>query len=268
MSSTSKWVRRRELTTIHSEEGLDMKIEGCRALVTGANRGLGKAFAEALLKAGAAKVYAAARDPSTITDSRLIPMQLDVTSSHDVAAAALGCSDIDVLINNSGAMLSTEILDPRAEQAMRQELEVNLFGMLRMSQAFAPVLAINGGGAIVNMLSVVSWYVYPFNATYCASKHAALAATNALRIQLKQQGTQVIGVYAGFIDTDMAATVTGEKTAPSQVADRTLYGIRTRRDHVYADSAAEGLWEMASTDPGKLEVLGQQLWDERRAWIS
>lgn len=244
-----------------------MKIEGCRALVTGANRGLGRAYAEALLKAGAAKVYAAARDPSTITDSRLIPVQLDVTSSRDVAAAALACNDIDVLINNAGAMLSTTILDPRAEQTMREELEVNLFGILRMAQAFAPVLAINGGGAIVNMLSVVSWYVYPFNATYCASKHAALAATNALRIQLKEQGTQVLGVYAGFIDTDMAAVVTGDKTSPSQVADRTLDGIRMGRDHVYADSAAEGLREMATSDPGQLEVLGQQLWDERRAWI-
>jgi NAD(P)-dependent dehydrogenase (short-subunit alcohol dehydrogenase family) len=245
-----------------------MNIEGCNALVTGANRGLGRAYAEALLEAGAAKVYAAARDPSTITDPRLIPVRLDVTSLDDVAQAARACSDVNLLINNAGAMLSTTMLDAGAEQALRAELEVNLFGVLRMVQAFAPVIARNGGGAIANMLSVVSWYVYPFNATYCASKHAALAVTNALRIQLKEHGTQVLGVYAGFIDTDMAADVMGEKTSPAQVAHRTLEGIRAGSDHVYADRRAEELWAMATKDPGKLEALGQQLWDQGRAWVT
>ena len=152
-----------------------MDIRGKIALVTGANRGLGRAFAEALLEAGAAKVYAGARDPSTVTDPRLMPIHLDVTSARDIAAAATTCADIEILINNAGAMLATPVLAENSEDMLRREMEVNVFGMLAMSRAFAPVLARNGGGVLVNMLSVVSWYVYPFNSTYCATKHAALA---------------------------------------------------------------------------------------------
>jgi NAD(P)-dependent dehydrogenase (short-subunit alcohol dehydrogenase family) len=243
-----------------------MDIAGCTALVTGANRGLGKAYTEGLLAAGAAKIYAAARDPASITDKRLIPVKLDVTSPADVAAAVAACSDVNLLINNAGAMLATPLLTEASEAALRREMEVNVFGLLRMGQAFAPVLAANGGGAIANMLSVVSWYVYPFNATYCASKFAALAITDALRIQLKGQGTQVLGVYAGFIDTDMAARVEGDKTPPSQVAERTLEGIRTGQNHVRADQAAETLWAMSRREPEQLEARAQQLWNESRAW--
>jgi NAD(P)-dependent dehydrogenase (short-subunit alcohol dehydrogenase family) len=242
-----------------------MDIEGCTALVTGANRGLGKAYAEALLAAGAAKVYAGARDPATISDPRLIPVRLDVTSAADIAAAAKACGDIDLLVNNAGAMLSTPMLAEGSEAALRAELEVNVFGVLGLISAFAPVLARNGGGAIVNMLSVVSWYVYPFNATYCASKHAALALTDAVRIQLKGQGTRVLGVYAGFIDTDMAAHVDGPKTSPRQVAERTLDGLRRGLDHVVADSAAEEIQARLRSDPAGLEAEMQRRWDDSRA---
>ena len=198
-----------------------MDIIGKTALVTGANRGLGRAFAGALLEAGASKVYAGARDPSTVSDPRLAPIRLDVTSSRDVAAAADACGDVAILINNAGAMLSSPILSENSEDALRREMEVNVFGMLAMAKAFAPVLARNGGGAIVNMLSVVSWYDYSFNATYCATKHAALAVTDGLRIQLKGQGIDVIGVYAGFIDTDMGAALSsGPKTSSQQVAGK------------------------------------------------
>ncbi len=196
-----------------------MMIEGSVGLVTGANRGLGKAYAEALLTAGAAKVYAAARDVSSIRDPRLTALELDVTSPRDIATAASICTDVNILINNAGAMLRTPMLDDGSDAAMRREMDVNVFGVLGMARAFAPILARNGGGAIVNMLSVASWYVYPFNATYCASKHAALAMTDAMRIQLKDQGTHVLGVYAGFIDTDMASGVDGAKTSPHQVAE-------------------------------------------------
>ncbi len=243
-----------------------MQIEGCTALVTGANRGLGRAYAEALRRAGAAKVYAAVRDPATIADPWLIPLRLDVTSPSEVEAAAQACGDVDLLINNAGAMLRTPALAEDAEAALRLEMEVNVFGLQRMMAAFAPVLARNGGGAVANMLSVVSWYVFPFNATYCASKHAALALTDGARIQLKRQGTSVTGVYAGFIDTDMAAGVAGEKTSPQQVAERTLEGVRAGRDHVFADERAEETWRATRTDPAGLALRMQQQWDAGEFW--
>jgi NAD(P)-dependent dehydrogenase (short-subunit alcohol dehydrogenase family) len=143
-----------------------MQIEGCVALVTGGNRGLGKAYVEALLAAGAAKVYVAARNPSPPTDARLHSLRLDVTSSREREAAAESCADVTLLINNAGLMLASPMLAEGSEVALRLEMEVDVFGVLGMIQAFAPILALNGGGAIVNMLSVVSWFVNPFNATY------------------------------------------------------------------------------------------------------
>jgi NAD(P)-dependent dehydrogenase (short-subunit alcohol dehydrogenase family) len=160
-------------------------------------------------------------------------------------------------------MLASPILAEGSEAALRAEMEVNVFGMLRMVRAFAPVLARNGGGAIANMLSVVSWFVVPFNATYCASKHAALALTEGVRIQLKSQGTQVVAVYAGFIDTDMAASVDREKTPPRQVAERTLDGIRNGLNNVHADERSEAVWQAVRTDPAGLHAQMQQQWDAR-----
>jgi len=244
-----------------------MDITNSVALVTGANRGLGKAYTDALLAAGAAKVYAGVRDPAsvTITDKRLAPLKLDVTKEDDVNAAAQACSDVNLLINNAGIMLGSPMLSESSEAAFRSEMEVNVFGMLRMVRAFAPVLASNGGGAIANMLSVVSWFVFPFNATYCASKHAALALTEGVRLQLKAQGTLVVGVYAGFIDTDMAAGFDGAKTSPQQVAERTLAGIRDGQNHVHADDRSEEIWQTMRTDPEQLHTRMQQAWDDRGA---
>jgi NAD(P)-dependent dehydrogenase (short-subunit alcohol dehydrogenase family) len=244
----------------------EMNIEGCTALVTGANRGLGKAYAEALLAAGAVKVYAGARDPSAISDPRLTPLKLDVTSPGDRAAAAERCADVNLLINNAGAMLLSPVLAEGSEAAMRREMEVNVYGVLGMIRAFAPALARNGGGAIANVLSVVSWFVFPFNATYCASKHAALAVTEGARIQLRAQGTQVLGIYAGFIDTDMAAQVQEPKTPPRQVAERTLDCIRTGQDHVLADASAEEIWRASRDDPAGLATQMQQAWNTGPAW--
>jgi len=242
-----------------------MEIAGSVALVTGANRGLGKAYCEALLAAGAAKVYAGARDPSSIADPRLVPVKLDVTDPADIAAAAERCGDLTILINNAGAMLLQPVLGAEAEAALRRELEVNVFGVMSMMQAFAPILGKNGGGAIANMLSVVAWFVNPFNGTYCVSKHAALAVTDGARIQLKAHGTQVVAVYAGFIDTEMAAFSTGpNKTPPSQVAERTLDGIRRGLDHVHADKRAEDVWLATRTDPAAYHAVMQKQWDDRQ----
>jgi NAD(P)-dependent dehydrogenase (short-subunit alcohol dehydrogenase family) len=245
-----------------------VKIEGSVALVTGANRGLGKAYTEALIAAGAAKVYAGARDPSTVADPRLTAIKLDVTSPTDIAAAAKMCRDVNLLINNAGVMLRSPVLKGGSEAVMRREMEVNVYGTLAMVRAFAPMLANNGGGAIVNVLSVVSWIVNAFNATYCASKHAALAVSDAVRIELKAQGTQVVGVYAGFIDTDMAAGIDHAKTPPLQVAERTLDGIRRGQDHIFADRRAEELWQALRSDPAQIAQEMQKLWDERAVdWL-
>jgi NAD(P)-dependent dehydrogenase (short-subunit alcohol dehydrogenase family) len=241
-----------------------MKIENSVALVTGVNRGLGKAYTDALLAAGAAKVYGGARNPASIgnTDQRLVPIKLDITRDEDVRAAAAACTDVNLLVNNAGIMLASPMLAEGSEAALRAEMEVNVFGMLRMVRAFAPVLAKNGGGAIANMLSVVSWFVFPFNATYCASKHTALALTEGVRIQLKSQGTQVVAVFAGFIDTDMAAGFDREKTPPRQVAERTLAGIREGLNEVHADERSEAIWQAVRSDPAGLHAQMQQQWDE------
>lgn len=242
-----------------------MNIEGSIALVTGANRGLGQAYAQALLAAGAAKVYAAARDPAgvAITDPRLIAVKLDVTSRQDVTAAARQCPDVTLLINNAGILLQSPILAEGAEEAMRQEMEVNVYGVQRMITAFAPLLAANGGGAIVNMLSVVSWFTSPLNATYGASKHAALAVSDGARIQLHDQGTQVVGVYAGFIDTDMTTHIDSAKVSPEQVAEQTLEGIRQGQNHVLADQRARDVWASLRRDPALMETQMLQLWQRQ-----
>jgi NAD(P)-dependent dehydrogenase (short-subunit alcohol dehydrogenase family) len=156
------------------------------------------------------------------------------------------------------------MLAENSEEVLRQELEVNLFGTLNMIRAFAPVLKNNGGGAIANMLSVVSWFVFPLNATYCASKHAALALTDGVRMELKAQGTSVTGVYAGFIDTDMVAAIDAPKTSPKQVAERTLEGIRKRVNHVIADDSAQQISEALKADQAAYEAEMQSVWDNSR----
>ena len=183
---------------------------------------------------------------------RVVPLRLDVTQEDQVRAAAQRCSDVTLLINNAGIMKSSPMLAEGSEEALRAEMEVNVFGVLRMVRAFAPVLSKNGGGAIVNMLSVVSWFVNPGNATYCASKYAALAVTDAVRIQLKAQGTQVVAVHAGYIDTDMAAGVDSPKVSAQQVAERTLDGLRQGRNSVHADQRSEEIWQKVKDGPRRV----------------
>lgn len=242
-----------------------MEIERSVALVSGANRGLGKAYAEALIEAGALKVYAGARNPETITDPRLTPVKLDITDRTQVAAAAERCGDVNLVINNAGVAQLQTIIGDEAEEVLRREMEVNVFGLHSMMSAFAPVLGSNGGGAMVNMLSVVSWFTSPFNAPYCASKHAALALTDAARIQLRAQGTLMVGVYAGLIDTDMTAGLNQPKVSPGHVAQATLDGLREGREHVLADQRAEQVWAAMRADPAQMESVMQAAWDQALA---
>jgi len=245
-----------------------MQIKDSVALVTGANRGLGKAFTDALLARGAAKVYAGTRGASPMPadhgdDARIVPVRLDVTSAADIGAVAARCSDVTLLINNAGILLASPILKADSDTAMRQEMEVNVYGLLGLTKAFAPILGKNGGGAIVNVLSVVSWFTVPFTATYCASKHAALVVSDATRIELRKQKTQVVGVYAGYIDTDMAADIDQPKTPPRQIADRALDGVEKRQDHVHADARSEEVWRTSRENPAQLAKLQQLAWETR-----
>jgi NAD(P)-dependent dehydrogenase (short-subunit alcohol dehydrogenase family) len=240
-----------------------MEITGCVALVTGANRGLGKAYVEALLAAGAAKVYAGAREPSrvAVSDPRVVPVALDVTSASAIAAAVGACPDVTLLINNAGVLRGNSLLAPEGEAALRAEMEVNVFGMAAMIRAFAPVIEANGGGAIANMLSVVAWFVSALNPTYSISKHAALGVSDAARMELRARGIHVVGVYAGFIETEMVANVPAPKVSPRQVAEATLRGVRAGQDHVLADERAARVWTASRTDPAGLAAEMAAAWD-------
>lgn len=227
-----------------------MHLKNSVVLVTGANRGLGQAFVQALLAAGAAKVYAAARDPASITVAGAVPLQLDVTNPAEVAAAAAGCTDVTLLINNAGIARGSPFMAPHSADAARAELETNFFGPLAMSQAFAPVLAANGGGAIVNMLSVLSWLNLSGAATYSASKSAAWSLTNGLRNELRSQGTQVLGVHVGFMDTDMTKNVPGPKASPADVARQVLEALEAGHDEVLADALTRQVKQGLSAERG------------------
>ena len=227
-----------------------MKIRDSVAFVTGANRGLGLAFVQELIAAGARKVYAAARDPKTITLAGATPASLDVTKPESVAAATRAFTDVNLLINNAGICRWSGFLAPDAVETARSEMETNYFGPLLLSRAFAPILKENGGGAIVNVLSFLSWVSIPDAGTYCASKSAVWALTNWLRTGLREQGTQVIGVHPGLMDTEMVSHLTLPKVKPVDVVRQTLSAIETYRDEVLADEIARQVKAGLSKEPG------------------
>src|SRR6516162_5662037 len=210
-----------------------MNIDGSVAFVTGANRGLGSAFAQALLARGAAKVYGAVRRPEAITDPRVVPVRVDLTDPDSIAEAAQQASDATLVINNAGISTRTPILGDEA--GLRQELEVNYLGPIAVARSFAPVLAANGGGALVNVLSVLSWVTLPVTAGYSAAKSALWSATNTLRLTLAEQNTLVVAVHVGYMDTDMAAAITTPKANPKAVAEVTLDAVQTGENEVLAD---------------------------------
>ncbi|HEX5403927.1 MAG TPA: SDR family oxidoreductase [Pseudonocardiaceae bacterium] len=215
-----------------------MNIKGSVALVTGANRGLGAAFAHALLAEGASTVYGAARSDFQPTEPGLVPVRLDITDAAQVTALAVRLTDVDIVINNAGVFHASSALGDELEAALRTDLETNVFGTLAVSRAFAPVLAANGGGALVNVLSVASWISLPRFAAYGASKAAAWSLTNSLRLELRENGTQVLGVHAGYIDTDMAADVDSPKTAPEDVVARVLQALVDDAEEVLVDDVS------------------------------
>jgi NAD(P)-dependent dehydrogenase (short-subunit alcohol dehydrogenase family) len=215
-----------------------LTVEGSVALVTGANRGLGKAFARALLDAGAKKVYAAARDVSTIEDPDVVPVALDVTDHDQVAEVAGLLGDVNIVINNAGVASGLTATGGEGLDGYRAEFEVNYFGLVAVARAFAPVVARNGGGAIVNMLSALSWATFESTANYSATKAAGWAYTNGLRQSLAEQGTLVVAVHAGYIDTDMVAHIDAPKVTPQEVAQRVVEGIDAGASEVLADDVS------------------------------
>jgi len=238
-----------------------VNVEGSVALVTGANRGLGRAFARALLDAGAAKVYAGARDPESVTDPDVVPVALDVTDHEQVARLAAELGDVTIVINNAGVGLGAAAVGGDDLDTHRAEFEVNYFGLLAVSRAFAPVLAANGGGALVNMLSALSWVSFPEFGNYSATKSAAWSLTNGLRTQLRSQGTLVVGVHAGYIDTDMVAGVDAPKIAPEEVARQTVAGIAAGAEEVLADEVSRNVKAALPDDLATLYPNIQQGYD-------
>jgi NAD(P)-dependent dehydrogenase (short-subunit alcohol dehydrogenase family) len=215
-----------------------MDIKGAVVLVTGANRGLGAEYVRQLLDRGAAKVYAGARSPESVAASEAITVKLDVTSAADIQAVVEQCGDVTMLINNAGVVIGSRVMADNSLENAQAEFETNVWGPFNLSKAFAPVLAANGGGSIVNVLSAVSWMSIKEVATYAMSKSAAWSLTNALRLELARQGTLVVAVHPAFIDTDMAAGVDMPKTSPQQVVERTLDGVEAGLPEVLADDTS------------------------------
>jgi NAD(P)-dependent dehydrogenase (short-subunit alcohol dehydrogenase family) len=219
-----------------------MQIKNSIAFVTGANRGLGLAFARELLARGAKKVYAGMRNPESVNIPGIVAIKLDVTDPDSVAAAAAACADTSLLVNNAGiARILPSVMDPGLAAMAREIFETNYYGVVRVTQAFAPVLAANGGGAIVNVLSDAVWVARPFLSAYSASKAAAWSFTNSLRTELKNQDTLVQGLHVSFMDTDMTKGFEMKKASPEEVVSLSLDGVEGNIEEVLADETTKSI---------------------------
>jgi len=234
-----------------------MKISGSTAVVTGANRGIGRALVDALLARGAAKVYAAVRDPDSVKDlaagdPRVVPTALDLTDHEQIARAADRASDATLLINNGGSL---NFADPLSGDlgAIHTDIVTNFVGPLVTAREFVPVLERNGGGAIVNVLSLVVFGPVPAMGGYSASKAAAASVTQALRAQLREREISVYGVFPGAVDTDMIRDLEIPKTSPADVATAILDGIEAGEENILPDPMAQGGYKAWRDDPSAFE---------------
>ncbi|MFY2056825.1 SDR family oxidoreductase [Achromobacter xylosoxidans] len=226
-----------------------MELKNATVLITGANRGIGLAFAREALARGARKVYAGARDPASISLPGLQAIKLDVTSDEDVAAAAAQAKDVTLVINNAGIAATGGFLAGDSIESARRHLETNLLGPLRVAQAFAPVLAANGGGALLNVLSIASWINRPLLGVYGMSKSAAWALTNGLRHELREQGTQVLGLHMGFVDTDLTRGLDAPKSTPESVVRQAFDALEAGAEEVLADDATRQVKQGLAAEP-------------------
>lgn len=211
-----------------------MELKGATAVVTGANRGLGRRLAEQLVQRGA-KVYAAARRPEAVDLDGVTPLRLDVTDEATIREAARVASDATLLINNAGISLGTPLIAGDLA-AVRAEMGTNFHGPLAVTREFAPVIEANGGGAVLNILSVISWWHPAQAGSYAASKAAAWAMSNAVREELAPRGITVSALHVGLMDTDMTASMpAADKADPADVAAQALDGIEAALPEILAD---------------------------------
>lgn len=232
-----------------------MDISSATVLVTGANRGIGRRTVDCLLAAGAPRIFAGARDPAKLgalaEDGRIIAVALDVTDPAQVAGAAERCADVSLLVNNAGVNRNRPLIgEPEALANARAEIEVNYLGTLSMCRAFAPVLKANGGGMIVNVLSVIGRVNLPAIGSYCASKAAEYSMTQGVRAELAAQGTHVMGVLPGAVDTEMTP---GGDARPEDVAAAIVEAIANDIEDLYPDAMAQGLSEGLARDAKAVE---------------
>jgi NAD(P)-dependent dehydrogenase (short-subunit alcohol dehydrogenase family) len=210
-------------------------LEGAVVLVTGGNRGIGKAIVDDLLTRGVRKVYATARDPRPSTDDRVVTLPLEVTDQASIDALAAAAPDVTVLINNAGASSPDTYLDAPMKD-IRSVFEINFFGPLNLTRAFVPIIERNGGGHILNAHSALSWVAW--HGAYAATKAAFWLQTNAIRLELLDRGIGVTGLHMGYVDTDMTAAVTSPKENPADIAKAALDGIEAGAFEVLADETS------------------------------
>ncbi|MFJ4046116.1 SDR family oxidoreductase [Microbacterium sp. NPDC089987] len=225
-----------------------MLIENATVLVTGANRGIGAEFVRQLLHRGARKVYATARNLESIPNTGAEKIALDVTDEAQVRELAARAGDVTLLINNAGVSSGADLLDGELD-AIRGELETNLFGPLHLTRAFAPIFAANGGGGILNVLSAAAWFSAPGATSYALSKAAAWSLTDATRVQLASQGTQVTGLLMALVDTDMTAAVDAPKSSPSAIVTAALDGFEAGAHEITADDLTAGIKAQLHREP-------------------
>ena len=228
-----------------------MNLSEHTALVTGANRGIGSHFVAELLERGVRKVYATARQPDLLQVPGVQVLRLDLLDHESVAEAARVASDVTLLVNNAGIGTAAPLLTGDLAEAHRH-MDTHFWGTLEVIRAFAPVLASNGGGSIVNVLSALSWFVSPGNGAYAAAKSAEWSLTNAVRLDLAVQGTFVQGVHLGAADTDMMSGYDGPKTDPRAVARASLDGLAAGRFEVLVDDTAAMVKASLAGDPAEL----------------
>lgn len=237
-----------------------MKIAGSNVFVTGASRGIGARFVDELVDRGANRIYAGVREhrrAEALVDrygDRVVPIVVDVTNEASVSDAAARATDVSFLINNAGVLTFGDPLDAPLE-GLRNDVEVNYFGVIRVTRAFAPIIEATGGGAILNVLTIIALSPMPGMGGYCASKAAAYSATQSLRHSLAGRGIKVHGAFPGGVDTDMLAAYDGPKADPAEVARRCLDGVEAEVADITPDDFSTSAYASWTAAPTSLEAM-------------